>query len=59
MSAIGIATLPVDFNGAPIGSGPGQILAGDTRYFSFWFRDPGGGPIGFNYTNGLVLMLCP
>lgn len=56
---IGIATLALDMTAPPLGSGPGAIEAGDTRYFSFWFRDPLGGPAGFNYTNGRVLTFCP
>jgi hypothetical protein len=59
MDANGIASLPLDYDGPPLGQGPGAISAGDTRFFSFWFRDPAGGPVGFNYTNGRVLTFCP
>ena len=35
------------------GSGPdGGIVSGDTRYFQYWFRDPGQGA-GSNTSDGL------
>lgn len=36
-----------------------QISAGDTWFFSFWFRDPAGGPAGFNFADGLRATFCP
>lgn len=47
----------VDFNNPP--SPSGQISAGDTWFFSFWFRDPTGGPAGFNFADGLRATFCP
>ena len=44
--------------GAP-SSGPGQIQAGSTWYFQLWYRDPQGGPWGFNLSNGLEITFCP
>lgn len=59
VSALGTANLELDWNAAPIGSGPNMILAGETKNFSFWFRDPAGGPVGFNYTNAVSVSFCP
>ena len=36
----------------------GSLQAGDTRYFQFWFRDPLGGPAGFNFSDGLEVGFC-
>ena len=47
----------VDFTSPP--NPAGQISAGETWYFSFWFRDPTGGPAGFNFANGLRATFCP
>jgi len=30
----------------------------DTHYFQFWFRDPLGGPAGFNFSDGLEVEFC-
>jgi hypothetical protein len=65
-----ILRLPVVSTGASgtpswafdLNSIPGSSNAGDTRYFSFWFRDPpggGGGTAGNNLTDGLKVTLCP
>jgi hypothetical protein len=58
---------PVFFNGS--GNAIKQLdmndpaLAGiqpaDTRYFQLWYRDPPGGPAGFNLSNGLEITFCP
>ncbi len=47
----------VDFTSPP--NPAGQISAGETWYFSFWFRDPTGGPAGFNFSDGLKATFCP
>jgi hypothetical protein len=58
--SLGFARLTLDFQAAPLGSGPGRVSAGDTRYFQFWFRDPNGaGGSGFNLTNGQAITFCP
>ena len=36
-----------------------SIQPADTRYFQFWYRDPQGGPFGFNLSNGLEITFCP
>jgi predicted carbohydrate-binding protein with CBM5 and CBM33 domain len=35
------------------------ITAGATRHFQCWYRDPGGGPSGFNLTDGLSVTFVP
>lgn len=59
IDAAGMASLALDWNNAPVGSGPNMINAGDTKNFSFWFRDPLGGPVGFNYTTARSVTFCP
>ena len=50
----------VDFSQPPASSGPGQIAAGATWYFQFWYRDPfGPGGSGFNLSDGLVATFVP
>jgi hypothetical protein len=39
--------------------GSNQILAGETWNQQFWYRDPGGGPVGNNLSDGLTLVFCP
>jgi len=53
----GTPSYALDFTNPPNPSG--QISAGDTWYFSFWFRDPAGGPVGFNFADGLRATFCP
>jgi len=35
----------------------GKLLPGTTWYFQLWYRDPPGGPAGFNTTNGTAVDL--
>ena len=53
--ATGATSLSLDLTGAPF---EGSVQAGDTRYFQFWFRDPLGGPAGFNFSDGLEVEFC-
>jgi uncharacterized protein (TIGR03790 family) len=52
----GLATMAVDLFNLP---GSNQILAGETWNHQFWYRDPGGGPVGNNLSDGLTLVFCP
>ena len=57
---LGVASKQVDFTSFPAGSGQGQITAGSTWNFQFWFRDPmGPGGTGFNLSDGLEATFCP
>ena len=57
--ASGSAWRHLDFTAPPADSGPGQLAAGDRRYFQFWYRDPAFGGTGFNLTQALSLLVCP
>lgn len=53
-SVFGFANLTLDVT-SPLDPA-GQILAGDTWHFSFWFREPS--PSGFNFADGLTVTFC-
>ena len=55
----GSASHALDFAAPPVASGPGQLVPGGRWNFQFWYRDPGGGPSGFNTSQGLAVRLCP
>ena len=55
----GRAKRHLDFTLPPASSGPGRITAGSTWNIQFWYRDPPGGPAGFNLSNGLAATFCP
>ena len=48
----------INFPDPPTGWGPGEITPGSTWNFQFWFRDPSGGPAGFNFSDGLEVTFC-
>jgi hypothetical protein len=52
----GTASATVDYAALPAG---GQITAGSTWYFQFWYRDPAAGGAGFNLSDGLEATFCP
>jgi len=56
IGATGQATMAVDLFNLP---GSNQILVGETWNQQFWYRDPGGGPVGNNLSDGLTLVFCP
>ena len=43
----------LDFTQGNPGSGPGQILAGSSWNFQYWYRDVAGGGQQFNFSDGL------
>lgn len=50
----------VDMTTPPAGSGPGQITAGATKYFQWYYRNVGGpGGTNCNLSNGLRADFCP
>lgn len=55
----GTAERGLDFTAPPANSGPGQITAGSTWNFQFWYRDPAAGASGFNLSNGLRAHFIP
>jgi hypothetical protein len=59
LDANGLGSFQVDFTNAPAGSGPHQLFPGDTSNFQFYFRDPVGGPAGWNYSDALSVAFCP
>jgi hypothetical protein len=57
--AAGSASFPLDFTLPPASSGPHAILPGASWNFQFLFRDPAGGPAGWNTTDALGASFCP
>lgn len=53
----GTASWLLDFGNPP--KPAGQVSPGDTWRFSFWYRDPAGGPAGYNFADGLRVAFCP
>ncbi len=49
----------LDLGAPPANAGAGAITPGSTWNFQYWFRDPMGGPEGFNLTDGLAVKFCP
>ncbi len=41
------------------GALPGQILAGSTWRFQYWYRNPAGGGAGYNLSDALEVQFCP
>lgn len=51
----GVVARVLDFDSAPVGSGPGAFLPGSTWHAQCWFRDPP----ATNFTNGVSITLVP
>lgn len=58
LDGTGSVQVPVDLNGAPFSTGPNAVAPSETRRFQFWYRDPLGGPSGFNLSDGLAVTFC-
>jgi len=54
--SLGFALHAVDFSSPPPG---GAITAGSSWNFQLWYRDPAGGPAGFNASDALAATFCP
>ncbi|TDJ79666.1 MAG: hypothetical protein E2O39_00605 [Planctomycetota bacterium] len=54
---VGEASRPVDYTAPP--EPEGQITAGSTWHFQFWYRDPAAGGAAFNLSHGLSVTFCP
>ena len=55
--SLGQASYAVDNTNPPQPSG--QITAGSTWNFQFWYRDPAAGGADFNLSDGLEVTFCP
>lgn len=53
----GTVNYPLDIDNPSLPQG--QITAGSTWYFQFWYRDPAAGGSGFNFTNAFQIPFCP
>ncbi|HJP01343.1 MAG TPA: FG-GAP-like repeat-containing protein [Planctomycetota bacterium] len=53
----GTCSYLVDYTNPPQSSG--QITAGSTWFFQFWYRDPSAGGAGYNLSDALRLHFCP
>jgi len=52
-------TRPLNFLGTPMNAGSGLVLPGTTFNTQCWYRDPAGGPSGFNLSDGLSVTVGP
>jgi len=53
-SSGGVLTRVIDYNTLPT-----PIISGSTWNFQGWFRDPSGGPAGFNLSDGIEIVFVP
>jgi hypothetical protein len=56
---VGSVQTALDFTQAPFNSGPGQVGAGQSVRWQYWYRDPSGGGAGFNLSDALRVIYCP
>ena len=57
--AQGEVASPLSFSQPPAGGGPGAIAPGTTWSMQLWYRDPTGGPSGFNTSDALRVLFTP
>jgi len=57
IDGLGAASHALDVTSPPQTSG--QVTAGSTWYFQFWYRDPAGGGANFNLSDALGATFCP
>jgi hypothetical protein len=58
LDASGAVSFPLDVTQHPASGGPGALLPGSTWNFQLFFRDPTGGPAGWNATDALAIAFC-
>lgn len=56
-SGAGNALRAVDFEAPP--ELAAQITVGSQWNFQYWYRDPAGGPSGFNLSDAMEITFCP
>lgn len=59
IDANGQALRALDLSAPPASTGLGEIEAGSSWNFQWWYRDPSGGPAGFNLSDALRVQFCP
>lgn len=59
LDGTGSGSLAPDPAAAPMGSGPGAVLAGSTWFFQSWYRDPASNGSGENLSDALALTFAP
>jgi hypothetical protein len=55
----GVAAVALDVTSPPFTVGAGTVTPGESWNFQFWYRDPTGGPSGFNLSDGLCVTFLP
>jgi len=58
-NSTGAAYKALDYTSGPMASGPGMVYPGRVLNFQYWYRDPQGGPYGFNFSDAIELTFCP
>lgn len=58
-NASGVLVRALDLTLPPANAEPGGIDPGDLWKFQCWYRDPAGGPAGFNLTDALAITFAP
>ena len=53
----GVLSMHVDLSNPP--QPAGLIIAGSTHFFQAWYRDPSGGLVGFNLSDGYMIAFVP
>lgn len=56
---LGTVQHALDLNSTAFQSNGSAIVAGSSRNFQFWYRDPAGNGAGFNLSDGLAVTFCP
>jgi hypothetical protein len=59
VDASGNASRLLDFGLPPADSGPGQIVAGSSWNFQYWYRDPAAGGANYDFSDALAVTFCP
>ena len=52
-------TQAIDYTGVSTGTEPLNVVVGSSYFYQHWFRDPGAGGSGANFTNGVEIAHGP